>query len=74
MPRALLIVLTGMLLATLLAVAFLLGREAGRAEPAATDLIVQAQHIFLSDVHYRAVVAIQRIGVGDHRVQIVVAA
>ena len=41
MPRALLIALSGMLLATLLAVAFLLGREAGRAETAA-DLVAEA--------------------------------
>ena len=41
-PRALLIVLSGMLLATLLAVAFLLGREAGRAETAAPDLLAAA--------------------------------
>ena len=40
--RALLIVLSGMLLATLLAVAFLLGREAGRAETAASDLLAEA--------------------------------
>jgi len=41
-PRALLIVLSGMLLATLLAVAFLHGREAGRAESAAPDLLAEA--------------------------------
>ena len=37
-PRALLIALSGMLLATLLAVAFLLGRETGRTPTAAADL------------------------------------
>ena len=37
-----LVVLSGMLLATSLAVAFLLGREAGRAETAAPDLLVEA--------------------------------
>ena len=41
-PRALLIVLSGTLLATLLAVAFLLGREAGRTETAAPDLLAEA--------------------------------
>ena len=39
-PRALLIVLSSMLLVTLLAVAFLIGRESGRAETAAPDLTV----------------------------------
>ena len=42
MPRALLIVLSGMLLATLLAVAFLLGRDAGRAQTGAGDLLAAA--------------------------------
>ena len=41
-PRALLIVLSGTLLATLLAVAFLLGLEAGRTETAAPDLLAEA--------------------------------
>ena len=41
-PRALLIVLSGMLLATLLAVAFLLGRETGRAQTATADLLAEA--------------------------------
>ena len=41
-PRALLIALSSMLLATLLAVAFLLGREAGRTETAAPELLAQA--------------------------------
>ena len=42
MPRALLIVLSGILLATLLAVAFLLGRDAGRAQTGAGDLLAAA--------------------------------
>ena len=42
MPRALLIVLSGILLATLLAVAFLLGRDAGRAKTGAGDLLAAA--------------------------------
>ena len=41
-PRALLIALTGVLLAALLAVAFLLGRETGRAERDAPDLVAAA--------------------------------
>jgi len=41
-PRALLIVLSGMLLATLLAVAFLLGRDAGRAQTGAGNLLAAA--------------------------------
>ena len=41
-PRAVLIVLSGMLLATLLAVAFLLGREAGRTQTAAPVLLAEA--------------------------------
>ena len=41
-PRALLLTLSGLLLATLLVVAFLLGREAGRAETAAPDQLAEA--------------------------------
>ena len=41
-PRTLLFVLSGLLLATLLAVAFLLGREAGREETAAPDQLADA--------------------------------
>ena len=41
-PRALLFVLSGLLVATLLAVAFLIGRDAGRAETAAADLLAEA--------------------------------
>ena len=38
------------------------------------NLVIEPQNIFLSDAHNRAIVAIEGVGVRDHRVQIVVPA
>ena len=39
-----------------------------------TNLVVQPQNVVLGYIHTRAIVAIERIGVRDHRVQVVVSA
>ena len=57
-PRALLFVLSGLLVATLLAVAFLIGRDVGRAETAAaTDLLAEAPPVSVEPPPSRRTVA-----------------